>query len=169
MYTPFVASDACCRNTASPLSLHTSIGMCSRWQANMLFITGMYWWAESDEPLTDTTKIRLCRRSSSLDAEYRFEGPELDPSAAASLRFAPPCSSAQAIVRRFMWLRARVRAPASIVEVLPCRCDGVVLSIRAWRLRVICSSTRRKGRYLLCRVGVSPIAMSPSVSAFGEG
>lgn len=55
---PFVASEACWRKTASPLSLQTSMGMWSRWQANMQFIMGMYWCAEPVELLTETMRMR---------------------------------------------------------------------------------------------------------------
>nr|KMM71783.1 hypothetical protein CPAG_08084 [Coccidioides posadasii RMSCC 3488] len=67
-----------------------------------------------------------------------------------------------------MWLRARVRAPAIMVEVAELTEAGEVVARRALRLRVSCSSTMRKGRYLL-DAGLSPVvedmATSPSVSA----
>lgn len=47
-----------------------------------------------------------------------------------------------------MWLRAKVRAPAIMVEVVEETSAAVVVERRAWRLPVSCSSTRRKGRYL---------------------
>lgn len=47
-----------------------------------------------------------------------------------------------------MWLRAKVRAPAIKVEVVEAMSAAVVVESRVWRLRVNCSSTRRKGRYL---------------------
>lgn len=50
---------------------------------------------------------------------------------------------------RLMWDRARVRAPAIMVEVLEEMDSGVVVESRAVRLRRSSSSTRRKGRYLL--------------------
>lgn len=178
MYTPLVASQACCRKTASPLSLHTSMGMCSRWQAKILFITGMYWCAESLDPLTETIRIRLWSRSSSFEAEYRpgpvpaapapAPAPPLPPSPAASSKSAPPCSSAQAMVRRLMLLSANVRAPASMVEVLPRRSLLLVESMSSFSCFVTCSSTKRNGRYLFVCGAAAPspfIETSPSGSA----
>lgn len=48
-----------------------------------------------------------------------------------------------------MLLRARVRAPAIIVELVFATSDAVVEERRAERLQITSSSTRRKGRYLL--------------------
>jgi hypothetical protein len=52
MYTPPVASEACCSSTVSPANLRISMGMCFRCAAKMLFITGIYWLARSPETLT---------------------------------------------------------------------------------------------------------------------
>lgn len=48
-----------------------------------------------------------------------------------------------------MWLRARVKAPAIMVDVLLETASGVVSESREDRFRTTCSSTSRKGRYLL--------------------
>ena len=59
MYVPWVASDACCKNTVSPAILQMSIGIPRRWDAKMQFMRGMYWAARS--PLTERIRIRDCR------------------------------------------------------------------------------------------------------------
>lgn len=75
-----------------------------------------------------------------------------------------------------------MRAPAIIVEAVGFRFEGEVVVKRSLRLRVICSSTLRKGRYRFVCPGVfaspavallpsapppappSPISVSPSLS-----
>lgn len=67
-----------------------------------------------------------------------------------------------------------MRAPDIMVEVVLLTEEGEVDEMRALRLRVSCSSTMRKGRYLLrCEVGgvveEEDMVMSPSVSASVSG
>lgn len=62
---------------------------------------------------------------------------------------APIRDSAWRMDSRLMWLRARVRAPAIMVDVVEETESGVVVERRVVRLWRSSSSTRRKGRYLL--------------------
>lgn len=63
-----------------------------------------------------------------------------------------PCASAQVMVRRLMWLRSSVRAPAIIVDVVELISVGSVDASRSRIDVVTCSSTTRNGRYLLARL-----------------
>lgn len=52
-----MASDACSRNTASPASFATSMGMERRWQAKIVFVRGMY--CAEREPETESMRMRV--------------------------------------------------------------------------------------------------------------
>lgn len=54
-----MASEACSRKTASPASLATSMGMERRWQAKIVFVSGMY--CEEREPVRERIRIRDVR------------------------------------------------------------------------------------------------------------
>lgn len=119
---------------------------------------GMYWCAESDEPLTETIRIRDCMPPAPSDEDPSPPPAPLvpvpPPAPASAVEVSPPCASAQAMLRRLMWLRARVSAPAIMVAEVDATSDAVVEVISSCRFRVTCSSTTRKGRYLLTCAGL---------------
>ena len=98
---------------------------------------------------TERRKIRLWRVDVDED-EFREGLLDCVLGSVALARLPPPpFSSAYESISRLMLLRARVRAPAIIVELVFATSDAVVDERRAERLRITSSSTRRKGRYLL--------------------
>lgn len=138
---------------------------------------GMYWCAEPVELLTEIIKIRDCRPVEVLavaDAVLVVPPGSKDAEVAVEASsFEPPCLSAHEIVWRLMWLNASVRAPAIMVEVVELISAAFVESSSSRRLRVTCSSTMRKGRYLLAWVAARAaepsserplISISPSAS-----
>jgi hypothetical protein len=70
---PWVASEACWRKTVVVVDVlaegvgdgmgiwRMSIGMERRWQAKIVFMMGMYWWARSEVGETVRMKMRDCR------------------------------------------------------------------------------------------------------------
>ena len=173
MKMPLVASAACWRNTVElddgsageeeeeddddgefwgKGNDRMSMGMDRRWHAKMAFMMGMYWCARSVEGEAEISRIRDCSdvlRASLVDEVSWWPLPV--PSLAVLLPPPPlPISdSAYVMDSRLMWLSARVRAPAIMVDVLLATASGVVLDSRRVRFRTSSSSTRRKGRYLL--------------------
>ena len=127
--------------------MHTTIVICSRWQAKIAFMIGIYSWAESVDELTETRRMRDW--SEFPDGLSLVFIPEEAPVPDASSNLEePPCASFHVIVRRLMWLSSSVRAPAIIVDVVELTSDAGVVS-RSFRiLQVTCSSIIRKGRYL---------------------
>ena len=106
MYVPFVASEACCKNTVSPEILQMSIGMLRRWQAKIVFIIGIYWAARSPE--TERIKMRGRSGRAWMVAEEESAG------VALGLVEASCCCL-------LIYVRARVRAP-----------DIAVVGVREW-------------------------------------
>ena len=73
-----------------------SIGTLSLWQAKMLFMMGMYWWARSVLGLTVSRKMRDC------SFEMSFLTSVVGFVALASSAPAPPVASACAMVSRLI-------------------------------------------------------------------
>jgi len=168
MKMPCVASAACWRKSVElddgdvlpPLSVaddfcggrgrgrcSISIGMDRRWHANMAFMMGMYWCARSVEGEAETSRIRDWREFVELASPV--EDMALLEVGSAVVEVVPISDSAYAIDSRLTLLRARVKAPAIMVDVLDETDSGVVVERRVVRLRRSSSSTMRKGRYLL--------------------
>ncbi len=139
----------------------------------MLFIMGMYWCAEPVALLTEMMRIRDCRPSAPLSLVAVERRAVSGSPKWVSEDVSPPWASAHAIVRRLMWVRASVNAPAIIVEVLLSTSVRLVESIRCLRLDVTCSSTILNGRYLFTCLSLllslllpsAVIVMSPSASS----
>lgn len=142
---PWVASEACCRNTLSPAILQMSMGIVRRWpggwgfgisieqiascwedflggrrwgslQAKMVFMIGMYWCARSPE----TESIRI--RGFKVAGWVRFGSEGAKSGSAVVL--------VEVVVERAMdclliYVSARVRAPA--MEVVGVRDSGDVV------------------------------------------
>ncbi len=113
----------------------------------MAFMMGMYWCARSVEGEAEIRRIRDCRVL--VPASVVAETVLVASVAVAVMVVAPMRDSACRMDSRLMWLRARVRAPAIMVDVLDETESGVVVERRMVRLWRNSSSTRRKGRYLL--------------------
>lgn len=151
MYTPPVASLACCSSTVSPANFKISIGIRFLCAAKMEFMTGMYWLARS--PDTDTMRMRDVRgtRSTCVFSE--------SASAARDVLSAEAAVGACRIVCLLMWVRAIERAPPmSVVGVASRWLSFVSLSSLA-KLRRMALSTTANGRYLFALS-----AMWPSLS-----
>jgi hypothetical protein len=174
MKMPWVASAACWRKTVESEDLlvepssdwrfcvgvgvgrvvsgswRMSMGMDRRWQAKMAFMMGMYWCARSVEGEAEIRRIRDWRVLL-LVVTASVVLVELLSAAAVPVVVdeAPIIDSAWRMDSRLIWLRARVRAPAIMVDVAEETESGVVVERRVVRLWRSSSSTRRKGRYLL--------------------
>ncbi len=114
MYTPLVASEACCKKTVSPAILQISMGIDNRWAAKIQFIIGIYWAARS--PLTLRMRMREVRTG--LDGVSGF----------AVVWLAVGVGERESVVL-LMWVRASVSAPAmAVVGLLGRECGEVVES-----------------------------------------
>lgn len=167
---PWVASEACWRKTVVVVVegvgvglgiWQMSMGMERRWQAKIVFIMGMYWWARSEVGETVRMKIRDWRVPCDCWVESRFVCGE------GSFAEGPLVDSAKAMVSRLMYDSARVRAPAILVEVLLETSSGRVALSNLVRLERSSSSTSRKGRYLLLEEWLRVFVVSFDLGPFG--
>jgi len=154
MYIPFVASEACCRNTVSPASFNMSIGIRRRCAAKVVFIIGIYWCARSPE--TERTRIRLCRPVGDSLASRVVVGFEVDPAFVYER------------VTLLMYESASVKAPAISVFLVVVMSSSVVLAIKLRSEVRSAFSMSAKGRYLFASERLVGFASPMSTSSEEE-
>lgn len=168
MYTPPVASLACCSRTVSPASFKISMGIRFLCAAKIEFITGMYWFARS--PDTETMRMR---EVSDMRSTWAFSE---SASAAREALSADAAVGACRIVCLLICVSARDRAPPISVVGVASRWLSLVSFSSLTKFCSMALSTTANGRYLfalsaVCRPASSPapfISTSPFVAPFRD-
>lgn len=117
----------------------------------MAFMMGMYWCARSVDGDAEIKRIRDCREDAADPGSVDASRPVAPPPVldAAALVLLPMSDSAWEMDSRLICDKARVSAPAIMVDVLLETEVGVVVLRRVVRFWMSSCSTRRKGLYLL--------------------